>query len=306
MSEPVGGDSGRSGRRRARSGATPVMSSPSARFARRTNLTVELSGIVTQFCGLPKGLHARLRDLLAPFEVVTPTTPVAKLSITRQIEPPLWLVEGDGASRRGFRYETDLLCYLEWLALSQATQATTQHIIFHAGTVTKEAKTILLVAESGAGKTTLTLALLQRGWLPLSDDSALVSPETLAVAPFPRCFHADAFTAATVARPALIKEVGALVGYLRPACWAEAPARASSVVRLERDPTAPTSVQPISKAEAAGAVLQSVISSGLPRREAARVAVGVAAGAACWRVNNGALDATLDALERLATTVDEI
>jgi len=282
------------------------MTSLTARSARRTRLTVRLSGVVTQFCGLPEDLYARLRDLLAPFEDATAATPSAKLSVTRQIEPSLWLVDGGGASRHGFRYETDLLCYLEWLAVAQATQATTQHIVFHAGAVTSGAKSILLVAESGAGKTTLTLGLLQRGWLPLSDDTALVSPETFAVAPFPRCFHVDRFTRSTIAQPALVEDVGALDGYLRPVRWAGEPAQVSCVVRLERDPAAPTSIQSISQAEAAGAVLQSVISSGLPRRESARVAAGVAAGASCWRVNNGALDATLDMLDRLAAGADEV
>jgi tRNA A37 threonylcarbamoyladenosine biosynthesis protein TsaE len=282
------------------------MTSPTARSARRTRLTVRLSGIVTQFRGLPEDLYARLRDLLAPFEDATAAPPVAKFTISRQIEPPLWLVDGAGESRRGFRYETDLLTYLEWLAVAQATQTTTQHVIFHAGAVTREAKTILLVAESGAGKTTLTLGLLQRGWLPLSDDTALVSPETFAVAPFPRCFHVDTFTRSAITQPSLVEDVGALDGYLRPVRWAEAPAQVSCVVRLERDPTAPTSIQQISQAEAAGAVLQSVISSGLPRGEAARVAAGVAAGASCWRVNNGALDATLDTLDRLAAGADEV
>jgi hypothetical protein len=276
------------------------MTSLTTPFMRPTTLKVRLSGIVTQFCGLPEDLHTRLRDLLAAFEDATAAPPVAKLSISRQLDPPLWLVDGDGASRRGFRFETDLLCYLEWLAVAEALAQTRMHVIVHAGAMTKEAKTLLLVGESGTGKTTVTLGLLQRGWLPLSDDLALVSPQSLAIAPFPRCFHADAFTSTTIAQPGLVEEVGALEGYVRPLRWAEAPARVSSVVRLERDPSAPTSVQPISQAEAAGAVLQAAVSTGLPWREAARVAVGMAAGASCWQVNNGALHDTLDTLDRLA------
>jgi hypothetical protein len=275
------------------------MTSVTARSTWRTSLTVCLSGVVTQFHGLPQGLYERLRDLLAPFEAGS-VTPAVKVSITWQNEPPLWIVDMDGAPRHGFLSETDLLSYLEWLPVARAAQATTQYAIIHAGVVIKEAMTILLVGDSGAGKTTLTTGLMQRGWLPLSDDIALVSPHSLVVAPFPRCFHVDGFTASTIEHPALFEEAGSLKGYLRPVRWADAPVRVSCLVRLARDPAAPTSAQPISQAEGAGVVLQAAIGTGLPRREVARVAVGVTAGASCWQVNNGALHDTLVVLERLA------
>lgn len=276
----------------------------SARCAWRPSLTVCLSGVATQFHGLPEGLYKRLHDLLAPFETASPT-PAVNVSITRQTEPPLWLVAVDGASQHGFRSATDLLQYLEWLAVAHAAQASAQHILVHAGAVVKEAMTLLLLGDSGAGKTTVTMGLLQRGWLPLSDDLALVSPYSRVIAPFPRCFHADDFTATTIAHPALFEAAGALKGYLRPLRWADAPARVSCLVRLARDAAAPTSAQPISQAEGAGALLQAAISTALPRREVARVAVGVTADASCWQVNNGLLDDTLDTLEQLAAIAHE-
>jgi hypothetical protein len=276
----------------------------SARHAWRPSLTVCLGGVVMQFHGLPVGLYNRLRDLLAPFEAAS-LTPAVNVSITRRQEPPLWLVAVDGASHHGFRSATDLLQYLEWLVVARAALATTQYAIIHAGAMTKEAMTILLVGDSGAGKTTVTMGLLQRGWLPLTDDIALVSPYSLAIAPFPRCFHADDFTASTIAHRALFEDVGSLKGYLRPVRWADTPARVSCLVRLARDAAAPTSAQPISQAEGAGALLQAAISTALPRREVARVAVGVTAGASCWQVNNGPLDDTLDTLERLAAIAHE-
>jgi hypothetical protein len=50
---------------------------------------------------------------------------------------------------------------------------------------------ILLVGRSGAGKTTLSLALASRGFAVATDDVALVEPETLNIFPIPRCFHLD-------------------------------------------------------------------------------------------------------------------
>jgi hypothetical protein len=215
------------------------------------------------------------------------------------------MVDTNENSRNGFREESDLLSYLEWLPVSRAAQASTQDVIVHGGAVAKEAMTILLLGDSGAGKTTLTIGLTQRGWLPLSDDIALVSPRSLAIAPFPRCFHVDEFTSSTVERPALFEEGGSLTGYLRPLRWADAPARVTCLVCLARDPASPSSARPISQAEGAGAILQAAISRAVPRSEVARVGAGVVAGASCWQVNNGALEDTLDELERLAAIKQE-
>jgi hypothetical protein len=275
------------------------MTSLIKRSALHMSLTVSLGGVVTQFQGLPERLREQLRDLLAPFESGDVDTAM-KVSVTRQNVPPLWIVQQDGPTRQGFRSEMDLVCYLEWLAMSYATRATKQYVMLHGGAVTKGLTTVLLAGDSGAGKTTITTGLIQRGWSPLTDDTALISPRSLAITPFPRCFHADEFTISTIEDPALFKEVGSLKGYLRPLRWADAPARADCVVRLARNLGASTSIQPISQAEGAGVILQSAIGASFPRRAVARVAVGIAAGASCWQVNNGPLDDTLDAIERLA------
>jgi hypothetical protein len=270
-----------------------------ARSTRRASLTVCLSGVVTQFRGLPQGIHERLRDLLEPFEA-SGAPPAFTVVLSRQKEPPLWIVDADRTSRRGFRAETDLLSYLEWLPVARAAQASRQDVLVHAGAVAKDAMTILLVGDSGVGKTTVVIGLTQRGWLTLSDDIALVSPHSLAIAPFPRCFHVDEFAASTIERPALFEEAGSLTGYLRPLRWADAPARVTCFVRLARDPATPSHARPISQAEGAGAILQAAISASPPRQEVARVAVGVTASVSCWQMNNGALEDTLDELERLA------
>ena len=214
-----------------------------ARSTGRRRLTVCLNGVVTQFRGLPSGTRNRLRHLLAPFEVGS-ASPAETVSIVWQNEPPLWIVDTNHASRCGFRAETDLLSYLEWLPVAHASQAITQHVMIHAGAVVKETQTILLMGDSGAGKTTVTIGLTQRGWLPLSDDIALVSPHSPIITAFPRCFHVDEFTSSTIERPAFFEEAGALAGYLRPLRWANAPARVTCLVRLARDPASPSFVQP--------------------------------------------------------------
>lgn len=59
-------------------------------------------------------------------------------------------------------------------------------VTLHAAAVARDGELVLLAGESGAGKTTLTLALLEDGWTYLSDDLAPVSAETGLVHPFPK------------------------------------------------------------------------------------------------------------------------
>lgn len=59
-------------------------------------------------------------------------------------------------------------------------------VTLHAAAVARGSSLVLLAGESGAGKTTLTLALLRAGWTYLSDDLAPISIETGLVHPFPK------------------------------------------------------------------------------------------------------------------------
>lgn len=59
-------------------------------------------------------------------------------------------------------------------------------VTLHAAAVARDDRVVLLAGESGAGKTTLTLALLDAGWTYLSDDLAPVEIATGLVHPFPK------------------------------------------------------------------------------------------------------------------------
>ena len=59
-------------------------------------------------------------------------------------------------------------------------------VTLHGAAVAHGSSLVLLAGESGAGKTTLTLALLRGGWTYLSDDLAPISIETGLVHPFPK------------------------------------------------------------------------------------------------------------------------
>ena len=61
-------------------------------------------------------------------------------------------------------------------------------VLLHAAAVASRAGTLILAGPSGAGKTTMTLALRKHGLRPLGDDVLLLNPDELTVCAFPRSF----------------------------------------------------------------------------------------------------------------------
>jgi len=76
--------------------------------------------------------------------------------------------------------------YLELLLLNAALERAPGLAAAHAGVVAHAGHAALVCGESGAGKTTLTLALLRQGCAYLSDEVALVDRDTGMVAAYPR------------------------------------------------------------------------------------------------------------------------
>jgi hypothetical protein len=62
---------------------------------------------------------------------------------------------------------------------------------FHAGAVERDGEVVMIAGDSGRGKSTLTAALVQRGFAYLTDELAAIDPETLAVLPYPKAVDLD-------------------------------------------------------------------------------------------------------------------
>ncbi len=65
------------------------------------------------------------------------------------------------------------------------------HLRLHAGAVERGGRIVLVVGESGRGKSTLTVALVQRGFAYVTDEVAIVDPETHEVRPYPKALDLD-------------------------------------------------------------------------------------------------------------------
>ncbi|HSV52524.1 MAG TPA: HprK-related kinase A, partial [Burkholderiaceae bacterium] len=75
---------------------------------------------------------------------------------------------------------------LEWAMNWCVTSNAHQYLIFHSAVLAKNDLAVVLPAPPGSGKSTLCAALMLSGWRLLSDELALLRPETGKLTPFVR------------------------------------------------------------------------------------------------------------------------
>ncbi len=76
--------------------------------------------------------------------------------------------------------------FLEWGMNWCVANHMHRYLILHTAVVEKNGKALLLPGASGAGKSTLCAGLVARGWRLLSDELALIEPESGRLIAFPR------------------------------------------------------------------------------------------------------------------------
>jgi hypothetical protein len=260
-------------------------------------MTLRICGVALAIEGLLGELHERFSALMRPFEADFAPADAAHLLQVRQHGSDMAIVR-DGKVVAAYGDPHLLLTQLEWHTVTMALEATEVYLPVHGAALSNGSATVLMLAESGAGKTTLTLGLMRRGWQPLADDIVLVDSHTLAIQPFPRCFHVDESTRALAMEEALVEWPGSVRDYARPLQWAEGQSAPHTILLVERCPTCPSRLRGLTLAEAAAAVGNNAIRGRIARSRVAQIAVGMATGAAGGgRLSNGHLDDALDLIE---------
>ena len=279
-----------------RSAAAPVGQRSRASSA----VTLQICGESLAVAGLPSALRERFRALMRPFEArFDPATASHQLAVRRQGSD--LVIVRDGVAVAAYGDPQLLLTQLEWHTVTSALEATETYLPLHGAALTRDDKTVLLLAESGGGKTTLTLGLMRRGWQPLADDIVLVDAQTYAIQPFPRCFHVDDSTRSLVVDDASIEWPGSVEGYARPLHWAETQQRPQTILLVERCETCPSRLRGLTLAEAAASIGNNVIRGHTPRSQVAQIAVRMATTAQSGgRLSNGYLDDALDLIESVS------
>ncbi len=131
---------------------------------------------------------------------------------------------GDGKELFSDRRSLDVLPYLEWGINWRVIESCAAYLQLHAATLSFEGQGVVLVGNSGVGKSTLAAGLVSRGWTYLSDEFALIDPDTLRLHPFPKamCIKAGSFDVIERLNLPLwqrrhyVKAIKGAVGYVRP------------------------------------------------------------------------------------------
>lgn len=246
-------------------------------------------------------LRSLVEKLWSPFVIEDGAGAATLVSIERGPADDWVLTDGAGAPTH-HREVWNLMDATRHLVLRAVKVALPGFVPLHAACVARRGVALLLPGASGAGKTTLTLALLERGWSYLTDDLAPVEIEGGLVRPFPKPLGVkDRGSWERIAgRCTLLRDVPAPEAtFLVPAeCFdvAGAPVRAGHVVFPSYDPAAPPSLSALSAAEAV-----AVTSSFVPHLDESVIA-SLTRLCGGWSSHRMSYDTTARALE----TIEEI
>lgn len=158
---------------------------------------------------------------------------------------------------------------LNWLVGTTADQ----FLVFHAGLVARDGRTVVMPGASGQGKSTLTAGLAYGGWRLFSDEFALLRPETFEFHPYPRPVSLKNESISVLGSRVPQDRFSRIyrdtpkgtIRYLRPPAQSLArshvPARPHLILFPEYNPDAKPTVEEIRKIEAFALIRGSVVNS---------------------------------------------
>lgn len=203
-----------------------------------------------------------------------------------------------------------LLGSLDWLLITGALERRDDIFQLHGAALCAPTRRggIVLVGDSGAGKTTLSLGLMLSGFVPFTDDVALLEPTTLNLQPLRRAFHVNDETWSLIEGLSgpLTRERDLPSGYFMPPQWAECPVPVRWIVFLDRRSSPPPRLAPLSTAEAATALLGQSLSVRRTARVALRTAARLTELARCYRLVTGDLPESINTIKELVAAPDAL
>jgi hypothetical protein len=257
-----------------------------------------LLGTAFRLHGVPEGVRRDLDALLGGFPPLD-RDPDVELRIASGENG---LAIDDGETR--WDLGEPLSSHLEYRVVNEALRRARDRWVLHAGAVAAPGGTCLLVGESGAGKTSLTLWLWASGLRLVTDDLCPLRHGSLAPEVFPRSLHMDCeYSPRLLARIPPRPEGFPADYYPFPGSAGEAPPIRGLLV-IERGPRPEGEIEPLGQSEAAHLLLKAVIKSPAFHFESAledmlRLSRQVRACRLCSSTPEGAGERALEWVERL-------
>jgi hypothetical protein len=255
---------------------------------------------------LPR-VAAVVDDLLSPFRSEDMNGARAYTLIQREADGlfALWL---DGKRLDETATPGGLVHSLLWDVHKQAVASARGVLALHAGAVAWRGAGVVLPGTTGSGKTTLVTGLIRAGFSYLSDEAALIEPQTGWLYPFPKSL---------TLRPESLRLLPELTEKLAPElAWttrlryhlsADAvradPFGGPCIVRYVITPTYKPGSQirlaPISRAQTLVDLSKNAFNLNLFGRVGVAVLADVVRGAECFQMQVGDLESAVDAVQTL-------
>lgn len=201
--------------------------------------------------------------------------------------------------------------HLEWALNWWIYTYAHRFFIVHAAVAERDGAAVLLCGPPGAGKSTLCAALVTRGWRLLSDEVALIDPETLKIAATARPVSLKNESIEVIARFAPSADFGPRVAETHKGDIAHMRPPPDSVRRIESEARprwilypgyragSETRLTPIPKARAFMRTADNAFNYQVLGAEAFRTLAAVIDRCGCFELSYGDLDAALAAIAEL-------
>ncbi len=201
------------------------------------------------------------------------------------------------------------LSAMEWHVITDALARRDDMFHMHGAALCLPARRagIVLSGDSRSGKTTMTLALMLRGFVPFADDVALIDPDTFELRTLRRSFHIeeDSWRLLERASGPIGRDDDEPAGYFLPPQWAEQPVPLRWLLFLELRPDQEPQLMPMSTADAATAILGQSLNLRNAPRLALRTVNQLTQRVACYRCLTGDLQSSVVMIQRLVASTSK-
>jgi hypothetical protein len=234
-------------------------------------------------------------------------------SLRRWIRPKLYFgIDGDSpfAPLPG----NQGLPMLEWGLNWCVTGHCHQYLVLHAAVLERNGRALVMPAPSGSGKSTLCAALLFRGWRLLSDELAIIEPETGRLVPMPRAvslknasievisgFAGQAVQFGSIVRDTLKGRVGHFAAPADSVERGDETVKPGWVVFPRYEAGASARLAPLARGEALMALIENAFNYNVHRASGFQTLADLVQASRCHRFSYSKLDEAVELFEAMAS-----